>query len=92
MTEVNSLTTKREPDPNAIVYPENIREIIEKLERREDLTFEEANLAVEVLNHIYYDVSDVLVKSIQQLRYSLTPVIRAAELLRKITQEQEQDH
>lgn len=85
------MSIQSEPEPNAVIYPENIREIVEKLERREDLTFEEANLAVEVLNHIYYDVSEVLVKSIQQLRYSLTPVIRAAEFFRRITEEQPKD-
>lgn len=80
---------QQEPDPNTVIYPEHIRDIVEKLERREDLTFEEANLVVEVLNNIHYDVSELLIKSIQQLRHSLSPVIRAAEFLRRITGEQD---
>lgn len=71
-------------DPYKPTYPQNIRGIIEKLAKNEDLTFRESNDAVNVLRRMLVDISELLQKSHTQMQNSLMPVVAAAEYLQQI--------
>jgi hypothetical protein len=90
MIESHQYTAVQPENPFEITYPPKIRHIIEKLDRREELTYKEASDAVKVLRHIFVDISKLLEQAHNEMGHALMPVIAAADYLKQITDAREE--